>query len=519
MQFRKEINHPTASQSSSVSSAGAIETPIELLPYRVVIELADAGRDAALPGELAAMSDRTWGGRWELRIDARPDAPWASERRFQQFRVDDFVATGDDDVDVRYLVSVEPQPVGVALRVRASEPLWGHLSPAIGDVVYDRREAPLRILQLCRQLFRPLASWEKHDDLSARLAVRGAAIAGPDPEFDIVQPNEAFVPWMILRKRDGTIQRQQPISWTYFVAQDLTNGRGLAKVVSGLRSPHGAKPRGRVEFVAVAARPQWSQTRLECYSQAQPPRPLAAHRVEWLPVDPVLESDVADESAETPQPELLVTNRTGSLHFPVGKFPELVWASVYSGTLRLARVPIVPGSVPVARLDLPDDGIRLQAEGQFQLLQSELVDVVALRTLTVAEARAAAKKNDWKAADEKLADAKRLSAPQPFLERVSAVRVPAVAEAMQRKDRTTEQRVVRMCDETTELIRRYLDEDRLRLVQEELDELQAAVKETAAEVRAVDQPAVNDGRPSIATPAPATAAPPANQPRPATGGF
>jgi hypothetical protein len=495
------------------SSAQAVETPIELRPYRVEILLADESDDPTLRDELAAMSDRTWGGRWSLHIDARTAAPWMSERLFERLQPDDLAASNDADVDVRYLVWVSPQPAGVKLSIRAWEPLWGHLSPVVSDSVYDRRAAPLRILQLCRQLFRPRATWEKHDDQTARIAVQAAALAGPDPEFAVLQPEEAFVPWMILRKRDGTIQRQQAISWTYFVAQELTDGRGLATVVSGLRSPHGAKPRGRIELVAVAARPQWSQTRLECFSQSQPPRPLAAHRVEWLPVETSTEAGTTKESEESPRPQVLVTDRGGSLRFAVEDYPDLLWASVYSGSLRLARVPLLPGSAPVARLDLPDDAIRLQAEGQLQLLQSELVDVVALRTLLVATARAAGKRSDWKTANEKLALAKRLSAPQPFLEQVSAVRVPAVAEALKRKDRTTEQRVIRMCEETIELIRRYLDEDRLRLVQEELDELQAADKEISAEVRGANQSAKTAAPPAASEPAPKTKS------APKAGGF
>jgi hypothetical protein len=180
------------------------------------------------------------------------------------------------------------------------------------------------------------------------------------------------------------------------------------------------------------------------------------------------------------RPNLVVTDRSGSVTFSAVEHPPLLWASVYSGTLRLARVPIIPGSAPVLQLQLPDDAVRLQAEGQLQLLQSELVDVVALRAVTVAAARAAAKRSDWQTVDEKLAEARKVSAPQPFVDRVAAVRLTALTASRQKVDRTTEQRVIQMCDETLELVRRYLDEDRLRLVQEELDELRAAEKQASS---------------------------------------
>jgi hypothetical protein len=238
---------------------------------------------------------------------------------------------------------------------------------------------------------------------------------------------------------------------------------------------------------------------------------LAAHRVEWLSVEnPHAPPNSTDAESSPPQPSLLVTDRTGSLLFSAADHPPMVWASVYSGTLRLARVPIIPGSVPVQQLQLPDDAVRLQAEGQLQLLQSELVDVVALRAVTVAAARAAAKRSDWQTANERMAEARKSSAPQPFVDRVAAIRVAALTASRQKVDRTTEQRVIQMCDETLELVRRYLDEDRLRLVQEELDELQAVEKQETAPERAPRDPRVH------AATAPPTTAPAAAPPPPPT---
>uniref|UniRef100_A0A7C2JZE6 Uncharacterized protein n=1 Tax=Schlesneria paludicola TaxID=360056 RepID=A0A7C2JZE6_9PLAN len=490
-------------------------TPVELQPYRVHLLLADRRPDGVarekLVEELSSTSDRTWGRRWALQLESRDPSPWSNHRAFRRFRPETFAADTDVDAfDVRYFVQVSALPVGLQLQVRAWEPLWNHASPVLGASVMDPRDAPLRILELCRDLFRPRAVWEKTNDYSARLIVQGGAIAAPDAEFPLIEPQEIFTPWLVARNREGAITRQQAVPWTCFVLEDVVDGRASVRVVSGLRAPLGAKPRGRIDYVAVAARPQWTSTRLDCYSVSQPPRALAAHRVELTPVD--LSPPASEESPTPPTPELVLTDRLGAVRIDAAGRPPMVWAAVYSGTLKLATVPIVPGSAEAVRLDLPDDSIRLQAEGQLQLLTSELVDTVALRAVVMSAARAAAKKNDWPVVKDKMAEARKIGDPKPLLERVSAVRVPAAAAALAKKDRTTEQRVQRMCDETAEMVRHYLNPEKLNLLQEELDELEKVDQQTKADVRELETPRA-PSQPAVISapkepPKPSPAAPP-----------
>jgi hypothetical protein len=64
-----------------------------------------------------------------------------------------------------------------------------------------------------------------------------------------------------------------------------------------------------------------------------------------------------------------------------------------------------------------------------------------------------------------------------FVDKLSAIRVPALNAAKARKDRNSQVRIERMCKDVAELIDRYLDADKIRLVKEELDELKKAVQE------------------------------------------
>lgn len=454
-------------------SAKKLPIPLELQPYRVHILLTDS-RTRPLPHDtwaatLAACTERTWGGTWDLTIQTIEPPPWFDFHGFAEYRFED--SPPEQTLDVSYLVWVAQRVDGLELLVRSREPRWDHTSPILRETVLDERELPMRILLLTRKLFRPLASWEKRDDQSVWVTVKGAALSEADPDHPLVEPRELFTPWLISRRRDGSLNRQQALPWTYFRLESLEKGRGWASVVSGLQAPLAIKSRGRMEFVAVTARPQWPETRFECWAQTHPPRPMAAHRVAVRADEPAIPAQ--DQPAGSTGSDIWITDRSGGLTFSLQDQPRLLWLTVYSGTLKLAYVPLAVGTAPLIRINLPDDSVRLEAEGQLQLIQSELIDEVARRSAEIAVVRAAAKKQDWETVKKYLERLRKHSIPQPFLERVSAVRVAAVNAAQKNKDRVTEQRVIRMCEETSNLIRRYLSEDRLRLLEEELAELRS----------------------------------------------
>jgi len=490
--------------------------PLELQPYRVhllVAQTCDPVRPCEdLTPALTAQCERTWGGRWQVHVQPLAEPRWFDLAGFAEFPLDEVAR--DEIVDVRYLVWIARRATGVQVSLRSFEPRWGHRSPVLQEWLLDERELPDRILQLTRRLFRPVAAWEKRDDQSVWLVVKGGGLAEADPEFALFQTGELLTPWLIARRRDGTLARQQAIPWTYFRVESLEQGRGWATAVSGLKSPLAIKARGRMEYVAVAARPQWSHTRFECRAQAQPPRPMSAHRVELRAEGQA--AATADSTTAAASPEIVITDRSGGLVLSLAERPKLVWLTIYSGTLKLAYVPVAVGHAPVVRIDLPDDSVRLQAEGQLQLLESELVDEVARRSADIAATRAAAKRQDWNAVQFHLDRLRKQATPQSFLERVSAVRVAAVTAAQKNKDRVTEQRVQRLCDETSDLIRRYLADDRLRRLEEEIAELRAAANEPApgSSARAGtpgNRPAAPDNR----SPAPGNRSPaPDNRPAP-----
>ncbi len=382
-------------------------------------------------------------------------------------------AAASEPVEVWFVATVQAARPGYRVEVRAWQPEIQLALASVGDRVVDARDAPFAILKLCWQTFRPVGVVEGVDGHTVQVRLRAGALSAPDARFALAQPNDIFVPSIAVRSRENRVERLLPIPWTYLTATEVSGTLMTANVGSGLRSPISAKQRGRNETIVVAVRPQQQATRLELATQTKPSLPLVAHRIELRssPVTPVQDDPVA--RLETLVGELL-TDRRGLVTIAVDRERPLVWLFAYSGQHLLARVPFVPGVTSHVRLEVPDDSARLAAEADVQMLQGQLIDAVAVRNTQIGLIRAAAKQRDWKEQESRLAGLAKLEDAQSFLDRLAAVRVPAVNAAKTRKDKVAEARINRLCDEMATLIRQYLSEDRIKQLNEEATELRKA---------------------------------------------
>ncbi|MDZ4687692.1 MAG: hypothetical protein SH850_21685 [Planctomycetaceae bacterium] len=462
----------------AVEAAPLPPPPFEFQPYRVECAIAAdpdapavAGIAAQLTHDLPQWVTRTIGERWRFTATTGDRPAWATHGQLARLPAAAFDPAMP--VDVLYYAVVRRQGNRLLVDLRASEPLFGHLSPVRTASCLDPRELAATVAAEMPELFRPRAYWERVNDYTVRLRVQAGALADGEHARPIVREREVFVPWIVFRNRERQVQRVQELPWTFLSLEQIDDGRGTGRVVSGLRNPLGARPRGRVELLAVAVRSQWTETAVHVVALSQPPRPLPAHHLELTPMV------FAEEGIEPPPPppgRALLTDRDGIVRLPRGEAPQLQWLRVMSGDLLLAKVPVLPGATPSARLELPDDSLRLQVEGQLKLLQGDVVSVVAQRAALMATARSSAKKRQWDDAKLRLRQIDVLPQPQSFKERISSIR-GAADVARQSRDRVTEQRIIRLCDETVELVQHYLNDEKIKLLKEEIAELETALKE------------------------------------------
>jgi len=477
-----------ATESITPPSLIDLPTPLESRPYIVRMLVAtDSVDSSAISQQLAFALDRSVGGLWRSTIHeltglSRADSSglgrWQAEDARQKF--------ADEEVDFWFAVTVHDHGPRREIAVRAWQPKFEWLSPVHSADIFEPRETAGRIVQLCWGLFRPEIRIEEVDQNAVRVRIPAGDLQPADPAYRLFQPGDCLIPWLMYYDRQHVLQRRQELPWSYIRVDEITGPLAKGVVLSGLRTPLAGKTRGRIEKVAVASRAVFPETTIQISVQNQPSRQLAGYRLELRPKLP--EPKLADEenkkadpkesetAAEPAEIRTVLTDRLGQTTLlPIAGQP-LTWVYVYSGDLLLARVPFVPGSLPFQRLEVPDDSVRLLVEGQLQVLQSELINLVAERNTLIAAARAASKKNDWQRMTALRTQLDSVPTKQVFVERLAGIRVPAVAAAKARRDRNGQVRIERLCQDVNELIDRYLDLDKLQLIKDDLEELQKAAK-------------------------------------------
>lgn len=381
--------------------------------------------------------------------------------------------------DVWFVATVESLRIGTRISVRSWQPEVQVETAVVSTDVVDHREIPVGILRLCRDLFRPMGVVEQVNDKIVRIRLRAGELVSPDPSLMQASKGDLFLPMLAYRDKNKLVEKLQTIPWTYISVSDVDGSTVMGTVQSGLKLALGGKKRGRIDTVVIKLRPQYAATRIELLTQTKPNLPLVAHRIE-VRTEPVIPRRTDEKPDIDPSATLLnelLTDRRGLTTVPIESEHPLVWLFAFSGQHMLARVPFVPGISPSAKLEVPDDATRLAAEADLQMLQGEVIDAVALRNTAFATIRAAAKRNDWNAVKEKLGLLKRQPSASGFTDRLIAVRVAGTTNAKARKDRAAETRINRMCDETAQLIKIHLSEDKLAAMYEEMESLQNALKE------------------------------------------
>ena len=299
--------------------------------------------------------------------------------------------------------------------------------------------------------------------------------AGTEPAPRTVDPPAVSPPAVNSAGSDPAVEEQQELS---------------LQVVTGLRAPLTAR-RYRVEIVALSMQADLPRTELIVRTQRAPQHPI-----------PGLDVIVTDGDGRT---ENLMTGRQGEVRLTADPEQPLLQIEVRSGKVILGKVPVWVGIRSREVLDVPDDSRRLQAEADLSVLQSQLIDTVAQRAILIAQARKQmlggslpAARGFVKTLDQKLKAA-------DFQERLRQIELPAIAACRKEKDRRSEQRIRQLCADTRSQIERFLSEEAVKQLKEELQELEIglaeAQKEGAAAAKASTKPgAVKGGRKQLAPP-------------------
>ena len=276
--------------------------------------------------------------------------------------------------------------VGTEYRLSGIE--WDRASQTLTSIeerkTYDRRLLAALAADLVFDLFRPLVSIDTVTENQVEMRVRGGEYLPPDISLAPFAVGDHVTSFLRHLGKNRELKRMQTIPWT-LVRIDLSDRSYLrGTIISAFKSPL-AISRRRVEMLGLKVRPAHPQTRLQVIPRGKPQSPMAGYRVELLDRPETKEDKVADRVT-------LRTDRKGEVVIPIDPAKPLRYLIVYSGAAPLAKAPLIPGHAERVVLEAPDDAPRLNVEAETELLQSELVDIVARREVLMARAGERARK-------------------------------------------------------------------------------------------------------------------------------
>lgn len=523
---KSEVAEPTAEPKPQSAPAKPVEPrpiPLELQPYRVRISVAFEDHPSLtvrfrneLLASLAVWIDRTYAQMWQVTIEHNEWlSPANSEglSRLTWAQVETQLA--EKQLDKAFLMCVSLRGSVFQLAGREWDRMTEQLSARQERLVSERRAVVNELGLAISDLFHPLLLIEKLEGRVASVRARAGEFPAGDPAAEQLRKGTFFQPFFLYFNKEHEVQQRQLVPWTYLMVESSDRARGECSTHTGLRVPLGRNTK-RMESWAIGVRPTFSETRFRITPHNNPTKPLIGYQVTLFervmvtpppPETPPAESAKPDSNAaegqeqpsaettstaekkpaEMPQPVAqfnklheLVTDRRGQVVVPVDPQRPLIWLYVSSGGNMLGRFPYIPGLAATITAELPDDSLRLSLESRLELLRAEFIDVVARRALLLARAKAAAKIAEWNRFNEALADLDRQPNLKYFQTQLDAIKVSIAKKAQDKKDKSLEKRIERLCKETAELIEKHLADDKLKDQREELVELRKAEEETAA---------------------------------------
>jgi hypothetical protein len=369
-----------------------------------------------------------------------------------------------------FQISVSTADVGMSFQLTLNDRLTPARRPVLVEHAGDLSELPRKVMHGILRLIPLRARLSELIEERAVLELQAGELAWGAPELDPLPQGSYLQPFLVLRDRDGVLKSSRPIPWTWLRVENRDGGQLTCEILSGIRQALSARQRGRVEVLAVRVDPTWwpQGTVVQAWRMSNPPRPWGLLATELRPEEAVNESEKPAAS-----PQSFLADRDGRIVVPAAS-GRVVWLTAQSGAQKLARVPVLAGSIDELRLELPDDSPRLAVEVAVKNLEQDLVVTVATRASLAAAARLAAKGERWTDVDRLLERLAKLPTAKVYRDRLNGLRVNGLQSADDRKDRLGHARIEALCRQMGETIDRYLNDDPLRQLREELSELRAA---------------------------------------------
>lgn len=495
-------------------------------PYRVVLDLHVVRDGVPLPRDE------------ELRIRARVEQALSLTFDSLWTLVPE---TSDPAPHKRLRLELEDTGGRWSVRAREHDVATDSWSEWATDRTDEDARVALCAAGLARRCFRPIALIDSFRGELRHVAVRGARHW---PQTLSPPESHPLEIWLLYLNKTKVIEKRQRAPWSYLVHETAPEDTPPAtpektvtpektatpeptpapqwRVVAGVRGSLGSRGQ-RVLAVGLAVSVPVAGTKLVLRPWRSVVRRIPG--VDLVLTDrpgPSVGSSTATAKQEAPAPERLVSDRRGEVTIPLrGDRLVIRQLEVLSGKQVLARLPILPGARAEDVLELPDDELRLRIEGDMAILQAGMIDIVSRRAVLMARARRDARSGQWAAVEAGLKALAELPTATVIAADVARIEGPALEQAKRDRDRVTQSRIKRLCTETRDTINRFLSDEPVKQLREEIADLRSAVDEQpvpAAKPAPSPKP-VTAPKPVASVPpaTPAASTPAADKPKPPAG--
>lgn len=467
------------------------ELPFKLRPYEVLVTtgfssgcLVNPQLREELITDIDESIERMYGRVWTQKVE---ESPWlVPGNKSTLDRISwEGISERYTEMDWHkvFLVTVQNNGSGYLVSCREADLRIHEVTASYSAEVVSYSLLASTITRLLRDAFRPCLLFQRRidgegDRATMVMQTQAGEILPPDPSATQVVEGDVLRPFIrqMERRNPRALQRLKVITLSYLkvlkVDDSISRGEVEAFYLTHLNpkiSPFGGKGRSQEHF-AVRQRPTAEASRVRLVLQSRPDKPLISHRL-------ALAYQLYYKDEEDGEQTRLVSDRNGEVTIQRRENHPTFWIRVYSGSSLLARVPYAPGLIPFDTIKLPDDSVRLEVEGELQLLADDLIDAIALRGVLLARARKFAGEGNTDEVKSLFNRYDAVPSKNEFLERISNIRVSALDRAG--KKRLGTRRIKSQCDGIQSTINNFFSDEKRAARAAEINKIKQLAEQKA----------------------------------------
>lgn len=355
-------------------------------------------------------------------------------------------------LDKLFLVAIQSQQSTYRIRVRELDCRIARLGPIERAETPHLSDAVARVAQLIESAFSPVVRVERSVDKQAFVRLRAGALIRDAHAPGTLQPGDLLLPFDRRVGPDGSTQLKdiRAIDWTYLEINSQGRDKRIhADIVSGYRQPLRSKRSRRQEQLGIRARPTSEQSTIRLRSRASNSEPLIGYEIH--------------EKGVSATEFVGYTDFRGELAIPRSHRPIRILL-VKSGDRVTAKLPIVPGLRDVVTATMLDDRQRVETDGFLSGIQIALVDLVARRESLTSRIRARLSEGEVAAAQALFETFRELPTESDFRRQIQQQQ-----QALNVTDPQLRRRIDTMFVDAYRTLGQYLDPDRLRELEREIE--------------------------------------------------